>query len=218
MFTWTRSWMNEQMRKQLKTWKICTDRYNSNGLVQIYSDIFISSKNTIVLIQSTHVIWRDQRLACEVRRFGLVTPRFVILSLAGGGRVVAVKQSSTSGRCCWLQILLSSPNINSTQCLSCNWRTRLFWKLAPPSARSLPAKYCAKYWATVFDGWLTSEIYNMECYASRDPKLPSIGFLTARLVQTQWNGLVRIENTFAQVGGKYVWFGALAASWTHVAR
>ena len=51
-------------------------------------------------------------------------------------------------------------------------------------------------------------------------KLPSIVFLTARIVQTQWNGLVRIENTFDQVGGKYVWFGALAASWgiqkTHV--
>ena len=62
------------MKKQLKTWKISLDRYNSNGL--------------------------GQRLACEVRRFGPVTPRFVILSLAGGGGVVAVKQSSTSGRCC----------------------------------------------------------------------------------------------------------------------
>ena len=61
------------MKKQLKTWKISTDRYNSSGL--------------------------GQRLACEVRRFGPVTPRFVIMSQEGGGGV-AVKQSSTSGRCC----------------------------------------------------------------------------------------------------------------------
>ena len=105
-------WMKEWMRKQLKTWKISTGRYNSNGL--------------------------GQRLACEVRRFGPVAPRFVVLSLGGGG-VVAVKQGSTSGRCGWLQILHSSPNINSTQCLSCNWKARLFWKLALPSQRPLPA-------------------------------------------------------------------------------
>ena len=98
-------WRNE-WKKQMKTWKISTGRYNSNGL--------------------------GQRLACEVRGFEPVTPRFVILSLKGGG-VVGPKQGLTSRRCCWLQILHSSPNINSTQCLSCNWKTRLFWKLALPS-------------------------------------------------------------------------------------
>ena len=106
--------MNEQMRKQLKTWKICTDRYNSNGLVQIYSDISISSKNTIVLIQSTHGIWCDQRLACEVRRFGLVTPRFVILSLAVK-RTSCGRQTKFNKR--WILVIKCGENINNDKTL-----------------------------------------------------------------------------------------------------
>ena len=145
--------MNEQMRKQLITWKICTDRYNSNGLVQIYSDISISSKNTIVLIQSTHVIWRDQRLACEVRRFGLVTPRFVILSLAVR-RTSCGRQTKFNKRAVLLIAyiaLLTEYEFHTM--FELQLEDSIVLKTgAAQRPLSLPAKYCAKYWATVFDG------------------------------------------------------------------
>ena len=92
------------MKKQLKTWKISLDRYNSNGL--------------------------GQRLACEdeVRRFGPVTPRFVILSLAVR-RTSCGRQTKFNKRALLLianLALLTEYKFHTMQCLSHNWKTRLF--------------------------------------------------------------------------------------------
>ena len=83
------------MKKQMKTWKISTDRYNRYGL--------------------------GQRLACEVRGFGPVTPIFVIMTCG--------RQTRFNKRALLMIAniaLLTEYKFHTMQCLNCNWKTRLF--------------------------------------------------------------------------------------------